>query len=842
MATNIDKALYAAPEGVAAMADMAPPIEIEIENPDSVDIMIGDLEISLTPDAEGDDEFNANLAEDMDEGELESLAAELISDFNDDVSSRRDWMQTYVDGLELLGLKLEERSEPWEGACGVYHPMLTEALVKFQSETMMSTFPAAGPVKTKVIGRETPAKKESAERVQEDMNHQLTDIMTEYRPEHERMLWGLGLAGNAFKKVYYDPHLQRQVAMYVPAEDIVVPYGASDLASAPRITHVMRKTENELRRLQVAGFYRDIELGDPNNTLDEVEKKIAERLGFRATSDERYKLLEIQVELDLPGHEDEDGIKLPYIVTLEKGSAKVLAIRRNWQPEDETYAKRNHLVHYGYIPGFGFYCFGLIHLIGAYAKSSTSLLRQLVDAGTLANLPGGFKARGMRVKGDDTPISPGEWRDVDVPSGTIRDNLLPLPYKEPSQTLAGLMDKIIEEGRRFANTADLQISDMSAQAPVGTTLAILERTLKTMSAVQARIHYSMKQELVLLRDIIRDYTPDEYSYDPDEGDRKAKKSDYDDVDVIPVSDPNASTMAQKIVQYQAVMQLAQGSPQLYNMPLLHRQMLDVLGVKEASKLVPMDEDQKPMDPVSENQNVLMMKPVKAFAYQDHQAHIMVHMSAMQDPKIQQLLQGNPMAQQLASAMMAHINEHLGFEYRKQIEQQLGFSLPPQKDEAGEDIHLQPEVEAKLAPLLAQASQRLLQQNQQQVAQQKAQQQAQDPLVQMQMQELQIKAQDQQRKAAKDQQDAQLKQQQIQVERERIAAQQQTEAKRIQTDMLKTAAQMSNDKSASMMDMGLDVLKHMSSQHQEAKLRELQERHAAMQAKAQQAVPSPKERK
>ncbi len=730
------------------------------------------------------------------------------------------------DGYEQQGMK--KKGDKMVPNC----VRVSEALVKFQAETIMETFPSGGPVKTQIIGKETPEKKEAAIRVKDDMNYQLTEVMVEYRPEHERMLWGLGLAGNAFKKVYYDPHLQRQVAMYVPAEDIVVPYGASDLASAPRITHVMRKTENELRRLQVAGFYRDIDLGDPNNVLDEVEKKIAERLGFRATSDERYKLLEIQVELDLPGHESEDGIKLPYIVTLEKGSAKVLSIRRNWQPDDNTNVKRNHLVHYGYIPGFGFYCFGLIHLIGAYAKSSTSLLRQLVDAGTLSNLPGGFKARGMRVKGDDTPISPGEWRDVDVPSGTIRDNLLPLPYKEPSQTLAGLMDKIIEEGRRFANTADLQISDMSSQAPVGTTLAILERTLKTMSAVQARIHYSMKQELVLLRDIIRDYTPDEYSYDPDEGDPKAKKSDYDDVDVIPVSDPNASTMAQKIVQYQAVMQLAQGSPQLYNMPLLHRQMLDVLGVKEASKLVPMDEDQKPMDPVSENQNVLMMKPVKAFAYQDHQAHIMVHMSAMQDPKIQQLLQSNPMAQQLASAMMAHINEHLGFEYRKQIEQQLGFSLPPQKDEAGEDINMPPEVEAKLAPLLAQASQRLLQQNQQQAAQQKAQQQAQDPLVQMQMQELQIKAQDQQRKAAKDQQDAQLKQQQIQVERERIAAQQQTDAKRIQTDMLKTAAQMSNDKNAAMMDLGVDVLKHMSSQHQEAKLRELQERHAAMQARAQ----------
>lgn len=825
MATNIDKALVP-----SVIEETVSPIEVEIENPESVTIGMGDLEIVLTPEKDGQDDFDSNLAESIDEGTLDSIAAELIGDFNDDLSSRKDWIQTYVDGLELLGMKLEERSEPWEGACGVYHPMLSEALVKFQSETMMSTFPAAGPVKTKVIGKETPAKKESAERVREDMNHQLTDVMTEYRPEHERMLWGLGLAGNAFKKVYFDPTMRRQTSMYVPAEDIVVPYGASDLASSPRVTHVMRKGENELRRLQVAGFYRDIDLGEPNNTLDEVEKKIAERLGFRATTDDRYKLLEMQVELDLPGYEDEDGIKLPYIVTIEKGSSKILAIRRNWQPDDDSYSKRTHLVHYGYIPGFGFYCFGLIHLIGAYAKSGTSLLRQLVDAGTLSNLPGGFKTRGMRVKGDDTPISPGEWRDVDVPSGTLKDNLLPLPYKEPSQTLAGLMDKIIEEGRRFANTADLQISDMSAQAPVGTTLAILERTLKTMSAVQARIHYSMKQELVLLKNIIRDYTPEEYSYEPDVGNRKAKKSDYDDVDVIPVSDPNAATMAQKIVQYQAVFQLAQQSPQLYNMPLLHRQMLDVLGIKDADRLVPMDEDQKPTDPVSENQNVLMMKPVKAFAYQDHQAHIMVHMSAMQDPKIGQLLQNNPMAQQLQAAMMAHINEHLGFEYRKQIEQQLGFTLPPQKDEAGEDIPLDPAVEAQLAPVLAQAAQRLLQQNTAQVAQQKAQQQAQDPLLQLQMQELQIKQADQQRKAQKDQTDAALKAQQIQVERDRIAAQQQSEAKRAQNDMLKAAAQMSNDKSARMIDLGVDVLKHMSTQNQEEKLRQMQERLQARQNK------------
>lgn len=819
---SIEKILSASP-----IKSAAEEIEIEILLPE-------DIEEEEVEEVEED--FGANLAEGMDDGDLETIASDLLSDYADDLASRKDWIQTYVDGLELLGLKIEERSEPWEGACGVYHPMLAEALVKFQAETMMSTFPAAGPVKTKVIGKSTPAKKEAAERVREDMNHQLTDRMPEFRPEHERMLWGLGLAGNAFKKVYFDPNMRRQTSMYVTAEDIVVPYGASDLASAPRVTHVMRKTKNDLKKLQLAGFYRDVELGDPNNILDEVEKKIAEKLGFRATSDDRYKLLEMQVELDLPGHEHKDELKLPYIVTIEKGSSTVLSIRRNWQPDDESYTKRSHLVHYGYIPGFGFYCFGLIHLIGAYAKSGTSLLRQLVDAGTLSNLPGGFKSRGMRVKGDDTPIGPGEWRDVDIAAGTLKDNLLPLPYKEPSQTLAGLMDKIIEEGRRFANTADLQISDMSSQSPVGTTLAILERTLKTMSAIQARIHYSMKQELVLLRDIIRDYTPDEYPYEPETGKRFAKKSDYDDADVIPVSDPNAATMAQKIVQYQAVFQLAKQSPQLYNMPLLHRNMLDVLGIKDADRLVPMDEDQKPTDPVSENQNILMMKPVKAFQHQDHQSHIVVHMSAMQDPKIMQLLQNNPMAQQLSASMMAHINEHLGFEYRKQIEQTLGFTLPPQRDETGEEIPMDPEVEAKLAPVLAQAAQRLLSQNQQQVNQQKAQQQAQDPLVQMQMQELQLKAQEQERKAIKDQTDAALKQEQIKVERERIASLKEAEDQRVKAGLLKTAAEMGDKKSSQAMNLGADLLKHMSSQHQEEKLREMQQRHEEMQSKAQQNKP------
>jgi hypothetical protein len=821
----IDKALNRAPLGLSS-EDMEamlgePDIEIEIEDPEEVSIKMGGVEIEIEPAKETDEDFNVNLAEHIDDSELASLVEELISDFDEDIASRKDWIQTYVDGLELLGLKIEERAEPWEGACGVFHPLLSEALVKFQAETMMSTFPASGPVKTQIIGKETPEKKDAAQRVQEDMNYQLMDVMKEYRPEHERMLWGLGLSGNAFKKIYFDPSLDRQVSVFIPAEDIVVPYGASNLESAERVTHVMRKTENELRRLQVSGFYRDIDIGTPNNTLDEIEKKIAEKLGFRASTDTRYKILEMHVEIDLVGYEHRDenneltGIALPYVVTVEKGSNQVLAIRRNWEPDDETYAKRQHFVHYGYVPGFGFYYFGLIHLVGAFAKSGTSIIRQLVDAGTLANLPGGFKARGLRVKGDDTPIAPGEFRDVDVPSGSIKDNLMALPYKEPSQTLFQLFQTIIEEGRRFANTADLQISDMSAQAPVGTTLAILERTLKTMSAVQARVHYSMKQELGLLKQIIAAYTPDEYNYEPEEGHRRAKKSDYDNVDVIPVSDPNASTMAQKIVQYQAVLQLAQTAPQLYNLPLLHRQMLEVLNIKDAEKLVPMPEDQRPEDPITENQSILMGKPVKAFAYQDHKAHITIHMSAMQDPKIMQLLQGNPMAQQMQASMMNHINEHLGMEYRKQIELQLGFNLPPQEDESGEEININPEVEARLAPMLAQAAQRLLQQNQAEVAQQQAQQAAQDPIVQMQQQELQIKMAEQQRKAQKDQVDAQLKAQQQQIETGRILAQTELEREKMaanqKMEAVRVATEMSDGRERETIKIGVDLMKQLSSQ-------------------------------
>jgi hypothetical protein len=801
---TIDKALYALPQGVEVLAeDDDPEIEIEIDLGDPTDVVV------LSDEKE--DDFGANLAEDMDEQELATLASELTSAFDDDITARKDWIQTYVDGLELLGLKIEERTEPWEGACGVYHPLLAEALVKFQSETMMATFPASGPVKTTIIGKETPEKKAAAERVQEDMNHQLTDVMKEYRPEHERLLWGLGLSGNAFKKVYFDPNLDRQTAMFVPAEDLVVPYGASHLATAERVTHVMRKTENELARLQHAGFYRDVELGEPVTMLDEVEKKIAEKLGFRASTDSRFKLLEMHVHLDLKGFEHEEdgkatGVALPYVVTIEKGTTQVLAIRRNWQPDDKTCQPRQHFVHYGYVPGFGFYHFGLIHLIGAFAKSGTSLIRQLVDSGTLSNLPGGFKTRGMRVKGDDTPIGPAEWRDVDVPSGTLRDNVMPLPYKEPSQVLAGLMDKIMEEGRRFANTADLSLSDMSAQAPVGTTLAILERTLKNMSAIQARVHYAMKQELGLLKEIIADYTPEDYSYEPDEGTRFAKRGDYKNVDVIPVSDPNAATMAQKIVQMQAVFQMAQQAPQVFNMALLNRQMLSVLGIKDAEKLVPMPEDMKPKDPVTENQDILMMKPAKAFLAQDHQAHLAVHMSAMQDPKLLSMMEGNPQAPIMQQVMMAHVNEHLGFEYRRQIEQQLGMSLPPQKDANDEDTVMDPEVEARLAPLLAQAAQRLLLKNQQEAAQKQAQQQAQDPLVQIQMKEVQIKEEDLKRKARKDELDAQFKERQQQLEESRL---QQSAA-----DKVMNAAK---DREQMTAEMSLDVLKHLSTQHQETEM-------------------------
>ena len=725
------------------------------------------LEIIIPVDEEEDD-FYTNLADEISEEDpdiLDAVASDLLKDFETDLSSRKDWLQTYADGLELLGLKIETRTEPWAGACGVYHPLLAEALVKFQSETVMETLPSSGPVKTKIIGKETPENQRAAINVAADMNYWLMDKMPEYRGEHERMLWGLGLAGNAFKKVYYDPTSCRPASIYVPAEDIVVPYGASSLDSAERVAHVMRKTENEVRKLQAVGFYRDIELGAPESAayVDEIEKKIAENMGLNAASDDRYTILEFHVDIDLEGYEDEDddgestGIGLPYIVTLDRTNQVVLAIRRNWLEDDPKKMKRQHFVHYPYIPGFGFYAFGLVHLLGSFAKSGTSLIRQLVDAGTLSNLPGGFKTKGMRVKGDDTPISPAEFRDVDIASGALRENIMPLPYKEPSQVLFQLMQSIVEEGRRFASIADLKISDMSSQSPVGTTLAILERTLKVMSSVQSRGYAAMKQEFKILANIIREDTPAEYSYEPMQGRPSIKQSDYDMVEVIPVANPNSSTMAQKVVQYQTVLQLAQTAPQLYDLPQLHKQMLDTIGIENVDKLIPTEEDEKPMDPVSENMGIITGKPVKAFIYQDHEAHIQVHLNAAQDPYIQGIMQNNPNAQGVNAAGQAHVAEHVAFLYRAKLEEQLGVPLPPP------DEPLPKEMETELSRLAAQASQKLLQENTARKQQEAAQEAAQDPVVQMQQQEMQIKQGDLQRKVTKDQTDAQLKQAELTVD-------------------------------------------------------------------------------
>jgi len=780
MATNIDKALFQQPKGIESLAQDEEAIEIEIIDPEEVNIRAGDLEISI---GKGEDnKFDENLAETLEEGDIMSMASELAGDIEQDKSSRKDWERAYTEGIKLLGLQYEERTEPWNGASGVFHPMITEAVVRFQSETITETFPAQGPVRTKILGKETPDKQEAALRVQEDMNYELTEVMREFRPEHERMLWSLPATGSAFKKVYYDPNIGRQVSIFVPAEDILLPYGTSDLDTCYRLTHVMRKTKNEIVKLQQAGFYRDIDLPDPSKEQDNIKKAKDKETGFSDINDDRYTLYESHVDLMLEGDADLDddgkptGITRPYVVTLIKGSNDVLAIRRNWEQEDPLEIKRQHFVHYQYIPGFGAYGFGLFHLIGGYAKSATSLMRQLVDAGTLSNLPGGLKTRGMRIKGDDTPIAPGEWRDVDIASGALRDSILPLPYKEPSQVLMGLLGQIVEEGRRFAATADMKVSDMSAQAPVGTTLALLERQLKVMSAVQARLHYTFKQELRLLAAIIRDYTDPDYDYDPVDAPRKAKATDYDHVDIIPVSDPNASTMSQRVVQYQAVIQMAQMAPDIYDLPQLHRQMLAVLGIKDADKLVPLPDDQKPKDPVSENMAALRLEPLKAFFYQDHESHIKVHMMAMQDPIVMELVGQNPKAPMIQGAMMAHVAEHVGYAYRQKIEQQLGMPLPP------EDEKLPPEMEIQLSGMMAQAAQQVLQQSQAQKAQQQAQQQQQDPMIQMQQQELQIK-----------QQELQIKQQDLQLKAKEMQDRLELDNKRLDIDAMNKAGQLQQQK-------------------------------------------------
>jgi hypothetical protein len=761
MATNMTPSLTQAPLGIDALeeddvlTDDAPDIEIIIENPDDVEIGMGGVTIDLMPDSETDDApFDANLAEYMDEDEMATLGAELCEQVDSDIHSRREWVEMYVKGLDVLGMKYEERSEPWEGACGVYSTLLTEAAVRFQSETIIETFPAQGPVKTEIIGATDKLKEQAAERVREDMNYQLTEVMTEYRPEHERMLYNLGLAGCAFKKVYFDPQKDRQVSIFVPAEDIIIPYGASSVRDSERATHTMRKTKNEVRRLQVAGFYRDVELGDPVTIHSDLDQKKAEDQGYSLTDDDRYQLLEIQVELDLPGFEEDDGLAVPYVITIDRATQLVLAIYRNWDENDARRLKRDHLVQYNYVPGFGAYGLGFIHLIGGYARAGTSLIRQLVDAGTLSNLPGGLKTRGLRIKGDDTPIAPGEFRDVDIASGTVRDNIMALPYKEPSQVLAALLDRITDEGRRLGSIADMKISDMSANSPVGTTLAILERQLKTMSAVQARVHFSMRQEFKLLRRIIRDNAPEEYAFDPERGDRKARKADYDMVEVIPVSDPNSSTMAQRIMQYQAIIQLSQSAPQIYDLPQLHRQMIEVLGVKNADKLVPVSDDMNPRDPISENMAFLNGEPTKAFIYQDHDAHIAVHTSMMQDPLLMAQIGQNPQAQKMMAEIQAHIAEHLAFAYRRKIEMQLGVPMPKPNENLPEDVELQ------LSRLVAQASQQVLAQSKGQAQQQQAQQAAQDPLIQMQQKELEIKQREVELKALKIEVDAAIKSEEL----------------------------------------------------------------------------------
>jgi len=781
----IEKGLYEAPEGLDEMEDMEDQdidLEIEVVDPEAVTLSDGSMEITLIPDANIASlaDFDANLAEMLDDTQLNILSSDLTGLIEADVQSRQEWTDAYVKGLDVLGFKYEERADPWEGACGVYSNVLAEAAIRFQAEAMSETFPAAGPVKVKVLGEETKEKTEAAQRVKADMNYELTERMIEYRSEHERMLYSLGLAGSAFKKVYYDPNMGRQVAIYIPAEDVIVPYGASNIETAERVTHCMRKTKNELRKLQAAGFYREVDLGEPQQFHSDIEEKKAEENGFSLTDDNRYFVYEIHAELVIDGIDDEDDIAKPYVVTIERGSGEVLAIRRNYEESDPLALKRQHFVHYPYVPGFGFYGLGLIHIIGGYAKAGTSLIRQLVDAGTLSNLPGGLKSRGLRIKGDDTPIEPGEWKDVDVPSGSIRDNIMPLPYKEPSQTLLALLNQITQEGRRLGAISDMNISDMSANAPVGTTLALLERTLKPMAAVQSRVHYSMKQEFKLLKAIIAEHAPAEYAYQPHRGEVSARRADYMLVDVIPVSDPNSSTMAQRVVQYQAVLQMAQQAPQIYDLPQLHRQMIDVLGIKNADKLVPITEDATPKDPVSENMDALKGSPLKAFIYQDHQAHIAAHQSFMQDPMVAQMIGQNPQAKQIMAALQAHLAEHLGFQYRQQIEEKLGAPLPKPGEELPEEVEIQ------LSRLVADAGTQLTQAHQQQAAQKQAQQQAQDPILQLKQAEMQVKQQEVQRKAAKDQADMQLKQAEMQQRTAKDMADAMIEAEKLKIDRAEVA--------------------------------------------------------
>jgi hypothetical protein len=759
---TIDKALYSAPMGAP---DEEEPMEVEVQETTVEPNDDGSVVVNLGPEEKplAETGHDDNLAESVGEDDLVALASDLIADVDEDLRSRDEWEKTYKDGLKLLGLKIERRSEPWDGACGVVHPILAEAVVRFQSEMVTETFPALGPVKTKVLGSLTQEKEEAGIRVKEDMNIELTDRMTEYRSEHERMLWNLPIAGSALKKVYFDPTLQRQVSMFVAAEDFIVAYGASDLASCPRYTHVMKKTKNDVHKLMLSGFYKNMELTDPTNQTNAITEEKDKLSGQTTLTQVNYHTLyEINADLSIKGIDKDDEPAKPYIVTIDRDSQRIIAIRRNWDENDRLKIKKQHFVHYQYIPGFGFYGLGLIHLVGGFAEGATSLLRQLVDAGTLSNLPGGLKTRGLRIKGDDTPIGPGEWRDVDVPGGTLKENLLPLPYKEPSIVLAGLLDKIVEEGRKFAAIAEMKIQDFDSNSPVGTTMALLERTLKVMSAIQARVYDAMKSEFRLIKSLIRDFGTDEYEYDPETGTRAMKRADYDSVDVMPVADPNAATMSQRIVQWQAVMQLSATAPQIYDLPELHGQMLDILGVKNVDKLIPTRKSTMvSTDPVTENMNILNVQPVKAFLEQDHNAHLAVHQGMMNDPMIQQIVGQNPQAQQINGALMAHMMEHTAFAYRQQMEQHLGTQLPHP------DEKLPPQIEVQLSSLIAQASQKMLLTNQNAAQQAQAQQAAQDPVMQQQMAEIKVKEADVQRKAMKDQADIQLERDKLELEKIKV---------------------------------------------------------------------------
>jgi hypothetical protein len=778
-------------------------IEVEIVNPEAVSIDTGDGGVIIDFEGTISDELmggnhDENLAEVIEEGVLESMASELVGDFESDRESRRDWARAYVKGLDLLGMKIEDRSQPWQGASGVFHPVLTEAVVRFQAQAMGELFPASGPCRTKIMGKMTPEKLDQADRIQTEMNYLLTEEMTEYRDETEQMLFKLPLAGSAFKKVYYDPIEERPAAMFVPAEDFVASYGASDLMTCPRYTHIMKKTSNEILELQVAGFYKDVDLPDPEPDFSDIQEKYDELDGESAVieDDDRHTILEMHVTMNMPEEfDDPDGIARPYIVTIDKSSREILSIRRNWYEDDRKKKKRAHFVHYKYLPGLGFYGTGLIHLIGGLAKSATSILRQLIDAGTLSNLPAGLKARGMRIKGDDSPLMPGEFRDVDVPGGAIRDSITFIPYKEPSSVLYSLLGNIVEEGRRIGSVADIQVGDMNAQAPVGTTLALMERSMKVMSGVQARMHAAMKKELRLLSSIIRDYMPSTYDYEMD-GDFN-RQEDFDArVDVIPVSDPNAATMSQRIMQYQAALQLSQQAPQLYDLGKLHRQMLEVLGIQDASDIIKLPDDIKPSDPVTENMMMLKQEPVKAFKYQDHEAHIAVHMAAMQDPKMREMVGQSPFAQAIGQAMAAHITEHVAFQYRREIEKMLGVEMP------NEDQPLPEDVEVQISRLAKDAAEKLLQKDQMEAQQKQIQQQQQDPVVQMQQMELQMKQQELQHKI-------QMDTAKLQLDAERISSENQREGARLGVKLATDLDDAQRKDQAEGAKLGIEIAKELA---------------------------------